>query len=124
MTEFSTWIAHKMHSRRLAQSDLARAIGGRASTVNGWFTRDAIPGASTCVELARFFQVPLLDVLAAAGYVPAVNNTHRPPRQLEERVTCLASRTSDEGLELLGDLAAVIQRRCATNDSATLDRHS
>lgn len=73
MTPFARWLQRQMRISGFGdnQSMLANYMDPPAgtSTINAWFTRDAIPGPDLCRRLARALKVPADDVLRIAGHL-------------------------------------------------------
>lgn len=77
LSPFAEWLLRQMDLAGFDsnQSKLAAYMDTRASTVNSWFTRGAIPEPPMCERLAHALRIDVTEVFRAAGHpAPA-----RPP---------------------------------------------
>ena len=70
LTPFGKWLADQLNERQWSQWDLHNAIGkdDRGANVSNWLYRPRKPSFESCVLIALALDVPLWDVMDAAGH--------------------------------------------------------
>jgi transcriptional regulator with XRE-family HTH domain len=68
LMNFGAWLESQLIARDMSQAELARRMAASAGTISHWIHNLRSPMPSSCRELARVLNVPLDEVLAAAGY--------------------------------------------------------
>jgi len=65
---FGSWLESQLIERGMSQAELARKMAASGGTISHWVNNLRLPKPSSCRELARVLNLPLDEVLAAAGY--------------------------------------------------------
>jgi len=71
-----------MMERALNKTSLSRELGISHATVRRWFSGVDRPGAASCLKIARFLGISVVDVMAMAGCIPEMDEI--PPERLPE----------------------------------------
>ena len=67
---FSFFVAGILRKKNMRASHLAAKIGVSHATVGRWLKGEDVPCAKSCYKVAEFTDVPVEDVLRAAGHIP------------------------------------------------------
>lgn len=78
-SQFWSYLEARMEGAGLSTSDLVRAVGVHRSRLTDW-RRGKSLSWETARSLARLFQVPLLEILVAAGQLSDEEANARPLR--------------------------------------------
>lgn len=107
---FAQWLGVMMRRAGVNGSQIARGTGVSQSNVTRFLQGGQIPGRDTIRALAEFFDVPVLEVLVAAGYLTRAESKLRHSDslylvdsrdlldELRSRVSELERRADEQGL--------------------------
>ncbi|MHB9108563.1 MAG: helix-turn-helix domain-containing protein [Armatimonadota bacterium] len=68
--EFRQWLLEEMKRRGWTFAELARQSDMTVSHLTRVASGERIPGAKTCISIARAFRLPAEEVLRRAGLIP------------------------------------------------------
>lgn len=71
MANFGGWLLEELERRDWSQSDLSRKSGLSRSTISNLISGNRGLGKDVALALSDAFGLPLTDVIAAAGDIPA-----------------------------------------------------
>lgn len=94
---FGGWLAQKMRSRGLSDSQVATYIGRSSATVGRWKRNEIVPNPKSCALLAGLFGEPVEKVYALAGHPMTYE---APPAQ--------ARSIQDQALEFISGLPVAV----------------
>ncbi len=98
---FSQWLVSEMESRKLNQSDLARAVRIDQAAVSRLVSGKAQPSPDTLNSLARVFELPPIVVFRAAGLLPNDPDVDEEIEQILHEVDKLPKADQEEVLAFI-----------------------
>ena len=65
-----SFLKELMRRRKRLSTQLAADIGVSHYTVSRWLFHGHVPSAQSCQKIAKYSNVPLLEILSMTGYIP------------------------------------------------------
>jgi transcriptional regulator with XRE-family HTH domain len=65
---FGEWLRTKLEHRHWSQAELVRRANVSSGTVSNWILEKRLPDPISCETIANAFDIPIAEVLNAAGY--------------------------------------------------------
>lgn len=73
MNTFAVWLRLQLDTDGHSSYHLSHHLGVPPATTDAWLAGAAVPDTLCCQRLARHLDLPLVDVLEAAGHLPAAD---------------------------------------------------
>jgi transcriptional regulator with XRE-family HTH domain len=74
---FGTWLQARLDALNMSQADLAHEMDVARTMVNRYTQGHLVPPPETCRKLATGLRMDTVDVLIAAGWVPAITDARQ-----------------------------------------------
>lgn len=111
MVEFGKWIQNEINRRGWTQSDLARESGLHTAAVSYLIGGSRKIGLSSAIGLSKAFNMPLEEILVAAGFMPWLEINSTKEAALLQTFRRLTPQEQDRAIDYLEAVLNMIQRK-------------
>lgn len=102
--DFSKWLQNRLDELGWTQADLARKSGLTTAAISRIMTEDRSIGLKSCTAIARALNIPIEDIMIAAGLLPR----RKKEGPLMETIAYLSSQLDEADQE---EVIAFIQTK-------------
>lgn len=110
MVDFGKWIQKEIDKRGWTQSDLSRESGIHTAAVSYLIGGSRKVGLSSAIGLSKAFNMPLEEILVAAGFMPWLEIDSTKEAALIQIFRRLTPKEQDRAIDYLEAVLNMIQR--------------